>query len=535
MPPEILITGAGPTGLVLALSLARQGLRPRIIDKAPTAGQTSRALAVQARTLEFYHQLSPALAADTVAAGIKLDHLDLRRPSGHVARVPLGDFGKGLSPYPYVLSLPQDDHERLLIEHLTRAGLTIERNTELTALTQTENGFRATLKTPTGEEPFDAAYVCGCDGAKSTVRHALGIDFPGGTYDQVFYVADVFAPHEPDAFTGVAACVSPDGFVLVFPVRRTGALRVIGIVPRQHENDANITFDTVNPDVVRITGLKVQTVNWFSTYHVHHRVADHFRKGRAFLCGDAAHIHSPAGGQGMNTGIGDAYNLAWKLAAVITGRANEKLLDTYEPERLAFAKVLVSSTDRFFQVIAGRNRRSWFARGYLLPALLPRLARLKRVQRAMFRTISQTRITYRKGPLGTFSRDAQRSATLHPGDRLPWLPSQPSGGVASATPSSTPATSPTPDNLTPLESLDWQLHTYSPAPASLRDFATQHHLHLHEFPSSPQAQKAGLLPNTAYLIRPDAHLAAITPVNDPTPIAQLLTDYQITARTTHPG
>ena len=402
--PPTSSSPAGPTGLVLALSLARQGLRPRIIDKSSGPGQTSRAVAVQARTLEFYHQLDPTLATDAIAAGIKLDHLDLRRPpsrpgsskSGHVARVPLGDFGQGLSPYPYVLSLPQDDHERLLIDHLTRAGITIERNTELTALAQTENGFRATLKTPSGDEQFDAAYVCGCDGAKSFVRHVLGIEFPGGTYDQVFYVADAFAPHDPDAFTGVSACVSPDGFVLVFPVRRTGALRIIGIVPKEHENDPHVTFDTVRPDAQRLTGLKVEAVNWFSTYHVHHRVADHFRKGRAFLAGDAAHIHSPAGGQGMNTGIGDAYNLAWKLAAVATGRAAEKLLDSYEPERLAFAKVLVASTDRFFQVIAGRNRRSWLARGYVLPALLPRAARLHRVQRFMFRAISQTQITYKR-------------------------------------------------------------------------------------------------------------------------------------------
>jgi 2-polyprenyl-6-methoxyphenol hydroxylase-like FAD-dependent oxidoreductase len=542
-PPPILIAGAGPTGLVLALSLARQGLHPRIIDKAPAAGQTSRALAVQARTLEFYHQLDPDLAADTVAAGIKLDHLDLRRPSGHVARVPLGDFGKGLSPYPFVLSLPQDDHERLLIDHLTRAGVTIERNTELTALVEIAEGFRATLKTPTGEEQFDAAYLCGCDGAKSFVRRALDINFPGGTYDQVFYVADAFAPHDADAFTGVSACVSPDGFVLVFPVRRTGALRLIGIVPREHENDANITFDTVAPDVVRHTGLHVETVNWFSTYHVHHRVAEAFRKGRAFLCGDAAHIHSPAGGQGMNTGIGDAYNLAWKLAAVATGRAAEKLLDTYEPERLAFARVLVATTDRFFQLVAGRNRRSWLARGYLLPALLPRAARLKRVQRFMFRGISQTQITYKKGPL-TAPSSRERDSTLRPGDRLPWVsgaPLSPSPGIPGegrgeglACESNSVISSNTnnDDNFAPLRSLDWQLHTYSPAPAPLRTFAATHHLPLHEFPSTPAAITAGLLPQTAYLIRPDGHLALITPAADPSPIDPLLTAYQITPRPT---
>src|SRR4051812_24359062 len=168
-PPPILIAGAGPTALVLALSLLKQGVRPRIVDKSSAPGQTSRAVVVQARTLEFYRQLDAGLADDAVAGGIVMDHLDLRRASGHVARVPLGEFGKGLSPYPFVLSFPQDDHERLLIDHLARAGVTVERNTELTALSDQGDHYRTTLTTPAGTENFDAAYVCGCDGARSFV------------------------------------------------------------------------------------------------------------------------------------------------------------------------------------------------------------------------------------------------------------------------------------------------------------------------------------------------------------------------------
>src|SRR5262249_55652925 len=175
--PPVLIVGAGPPGLALALWLARAGAPFRLIDRKAEPGEGSRAMAVQARTLEFYRQLG--IAGDVIAGGFRLDRLHLRNRSREIATIPLGDVGKGLSPYPFALSYPQDDHERFLIDRLRAAGHAVEWNTELTGLTQQEGGVQAVLRKQGTEETWSGSYLCGCDGARSTVRHGLGIGFPG--------------------------------------------------------------------------------------------------------------------------------------------------------------------------------------------------------------------------------------------------------------------------------------------------------------------------------------------------------------------
>ena len=189
--PQVLIVGAGPTGLVLALWLARAGTPFRLIDKNSGPGQASRAMAVQARTLEFYRQLG--IADEVVAAGFRLDRIHIRNRSRELAVAWLGGVGGGISPFPFVLSLPQDDHERMLTQYLQDAGHAVEWDTELVAFTQRDDGVSATLRKPGGEETWAGTYLCGCDGAHSAVRHGLGVGFPGGTYDQPFYVADAEA------------------------------------------------------------------------------------------------------------------------------------------------------------------------------------------------------------------------------------------------------------------------------------------------------------------------------------------------------
>ena len=221
--PQVLIVGAGPTGLVLALWLARAGVPFRLIDKNAGPGQASRAMAVQARTLEFYRQLG--IADEVVAAGFRLDRLHLRNRSRELAVVPLGDVGRGISPFPFALSLPQDDHERLLTERLRAAGHAVEWDTELTGFTQRDDGVSATLRKPGGEETWAGAYLCGCDGAHSAVRHGLGVGFPGGTYDQPFYVADAEA-EGPWSDRDITAYIAERTFCLAFPVRRAGHVPV---------------------------------------------------------------------------------------------------------------------------------------------------------------------------------------------------------------------------------------------------------------------------------------------------------------------
>ncbi|MGE3809573.1 MAG: FAD-dependent monooxygenase [Gemmataceae bacterium] len=477
-PPQVLIVGAGPTGLVLALWLARNGTPFRLIERKAEPGEGSRAMAVQARTLEFYRQLG--IADEVIAGGFRLEHLHLRNESREIAAVPLGNVGKGLSPYPFVLSFPQDDHECLLIRSLGEAGHAVEWNTELIRFTQDEEGVRATLRKPGGEETWTGQYLCGCDGAHSAVRHGLGMGFPGGTYDQLFYVADAegdgaWSNHD---FTGYLA---EKTFCLAFPVRTEGMFRFIGLVPEALRDRDDLCFDHLRAGVERVTGTRVRAVNWFSSYRVHHRVADCFRHGRVFLAGDAAHVHSPAGGQGMNTGIGDAVNLAWKLAAVLAGQATASLLDSYEPERIPFARSLVSTTDRIFEAVVGRGLGARLIRTVFAPYILPFLLRFSAVRRAQFRLVSQVRIAYRESPLSQGF-----AGSIHAGDRLPWVE-----GI---------------DNYNPLKSLAWQLHVYGTASAGLREFNADLKLPLHEWAWTTAARRAGLVQDAIYLVRPDGHI-----------------------------
>ena len=281
METDVLIVGAGPTGLVLALWLRKLGVRVRIVDRSEGPGETSRALAVHARTLEFYNQIG--LAKEVVAAGIKVESITVREKARAVGHLSLGDFGTGLSPFPFVLALPQDVHERILVACLEREGLLVERDSEVTGFAPKQDRVVATVVRKGKTEVVEAAYLCGCDGAHSMVRHTLGVGFAGGTNPEVFYVADVIGSGAA-ADGGLDVCMTRDGFCIVLPVRQTGSVRLIGIVPREHETNQAITFDDVRASVSTSTGLSIEAVNWFSTYHVSHRVAEQFRVGRVFLC-----------------------------------------------------------------------------------------------------------------------------------------------------------------------------------------------------------------------------------------------------------
>jgi 2-polyprenyl-6-methoxyphenol hydroxylase-like FAD-dependent oxidoreductase len=326
--PQVLIIGAGPTGLVLALWLVRLGARVRVVDKAAEPGTTSRALGVQARTLEFYRQFG--LAEAVVGQGLEFAAANLWVRGRKRARAAFGEMGRGLSPYPYMLIFPQDEHERLLTGRLAAEGVAVERRTELLGF---EDGSRvlARLKRPDGtEEVCEADYLAGCDGARSQVRQSLGIGFPGGTYAHLFYVAD--AQGSGPIMNGeLHAALDDADFVAAFPMKGVGHARLVGMAEAPGGGREALAWEDVGKGVLERLGVGVERVNWFSTYRVHHRVADRFRRGRAFLLGDAAHIHSPVGGQGMNTGIADAVNLAWKLAAVLRGRARPRCSTATSP------------------------------------------------------------------------------------------------------------------------------------------------------------------------------------------------------------
>jgi 2-polyprenyl-6-methoxyphenol hydroxylase-like FAD-dependent oxidoreductase len=488
----VLIVGAGPTGLVLALWLTRLGVRVRILDKTAEPGTTSRAVGVQARTLELYRQVG--LADTVVEAGVQVPGVNFWARGARAARLPLGWIGEGLSPFPYALTYPQDAHERLLIDRLDDRGVHVERRTELVRFEQRPDGVRAVLKRPDGaEEVCEAAYLAGCDGAHSTVREGLAAGFPGGTYSGLFYVADVDAGG-PAADGEIHVDIEEADFLAVFPLKGAGRLRLVGPVhwgtEREHRD---LTFDDVRGRVVGKLQLTLNKVNWFSTYRVHHRVASRFRAGRAFLLGDAAHVHSPVGAQGMNTGIGDAVNLAWKLAAVLNHGARDSLLETYEPERIRFARRLVATTDRIFTLITKQGVGARLVRTRLVPLIAPLLFRLAPVRRAMFRTVSQIGVNYRHSPLSVGTAGAVRG-----GDRLPWAP-----------------TGPGEDNFDPLTSLTWQAHVYGEPRAGLPEACAELRLPLHVFAWREQMRRAGFLRRALYLVRPDGYVALADPSAGP--------------------
>jgi 2-polyprenyl-6-methoxyphenol hydroxylase-like FAD-dependent oxidoreductase len=484
---HVLIVGAGPTGLVLALWLTRLGVPVRIIDKTPGPAATSRALAVQARTLEFYRQIG--LADGVIACGREVSAANMWVAGRHVARAVFGDMGAGISPYAYAFIFPQDEHERLLIERLRDAGVSVERQTQLDSFEERADRVVARLKRGDGRVDIcEASFVAGCDGAHSQVRETLSIGFPGGTYEHLFYVADVEA-RGAVMNDEVHVALDRTDFLAVFPLKGSNRARLVGTVrdemPRQLDN---LTWDDVARRVIDWMRIDIDAVKWFSTYRVHHRVADQFRRGRAFLLGDAAHIHSPVGGQGMNTGIGDAVNLAWKLASVLHQRAADQILDTYEPERIAFARRLVATTDRAFTGVTSSTAIARALRLHLVPILLPNLLRSRAFRRIAFQTVSQTAINYRGSALSEGN-----AGSVHGGDRLPWVQLDPRRHDS--------------DNFTPLTSLDWQVHVYGVAAPEIRRLCGERHFPLHEFAWHPAMQRAGLHQAGLYLVRPDGYVA----------------------------
>lgn len=481
---EVLIVGAGPSGLVLALWLNKLGIAVRLIDKAAQPGTTSRALAVQARTLELYRQLD--LTDAVLAEGYRTDAINLWTQGEHRARFLLGEMGAGLTPYPFLYIYPQDRHERLLIARLEARGVKLERPVELVGYDERGDHVVAQLRRSDGSsETCAAGFIIGCDGAHSAVRKLMGTGYPGGTYPQLFYVADIEGTG-PALNGELNVDLEESDLLAVFPLARGGRARLVGTIQDERaERETTLTFDDVSYRVINNLKINIQKVNWFSTYRVHHRVAEQFRLGRAILVGDAGHIHSPAGGQGMNTGIGDAINLAWKLAAVIQRRAADLLLDSYEAERIAFARRLVATTDRAFRFITADGPVAGLVRTQLAPSVMPLMFRRPAGRRLFFRTVSQTELNYREGPL---SRGI--AGQVHGGDRLPWVAANKGA-----------------DNYPAYDSLRWQVHVYGRAQAELTGWCAAHGVRLQVFEFSKAHESAGLARDAIYLLRPDTYVA----------------------------
>ena len=458
---------------------------------------------MHARTLEFYRQVG--IAETVVQQGLVFDTANLWVHGKQAGHVEFGAMGQGLSPFPHMLIFPQDQHQRLLIEHLAQAGVVVNRQTELFDFEDTGRCVQAHLRRPDGTEEFcEAHYLAGCDGAHSKVREVLGTGFPGGTYAHLFYVADVEGIG-PVMNGELHVALDNADFLAIFPMKGTGRARLIGTVRKEEVGSHTaLSWNDVSPSLINRLSIKIERVNWFSTYNVHHRTADLFQHRRAFLLGDAAHIHSPVGGQGMNTGIGDAVNLAWKLAAVLQGRAESTLLESYEPERIAFARRLVATTDRAFTLVTSPGTFARFARVAVAPRLLPALFSSKSVRRFMFRTVSQIAVHYQGSQLSEGT-----AGNIKGGDRLPWVSANTTSNLWN-------------DNFGPLTSLDWQVHVYGECAGGIIEVCRRRKLALNSFPWESTTRQAGLQRGAVYLVRPDGYVGLADPDAHPAKLENYL-------------
>ncbi|KAK6361160.1 hypothetical protein TWF730_004904 [Orbilia blumenaviensis] len=480
----VLIAGAGPTGLMAALWLARLGTPFRIIDKHAFAASTSRAAVVHARTLEYYRMLG--LSERALAEGRIVRNMAFFGNLKEIVRREFNEIGRGKSKFPFVLMYPQDLNERMMSEELEKMGVNIEREVELTDLEQNDEYATVTLKNKEGiEERFRASYVLGCDGGHSAVRAHTNIKSTPGAYSQRFFVADV----EGEVSVGlenVNICFNSDDFCLLFAMPN-GRIRLAGWAPEESIS-REFSFSDVAESVKRNTGATVRKVHWFSTYTVYHGVAETFRDRRVFICGDAAHVHSPVGGQGMNTGLGDASNISWKLAAVLAGKANLDILDTYQPERRPFAERLVNTTDKSFSIATDRGFIGWVWRTMVMGNIAPLIFRLGLLDNTLFETVSQIRIEYRDSPIS----NGNRISGLYAGDRLPWISFE--NGV---------------DNFDQLGALNWQIHVYGNLDGNIRALGQEKNIHIHNFPFNEDVKAKGIPKDAAILLRPDGHIGQL--------------------------
>ncbi len=515
MDTDVLVVGGGPTGLLLANQMARRGVRVEVIDRHAGPAIQTRALAVQARTLEIYAALG--IVDRALELGKRATGASVWAQGRRTAHVPLSGVGGNITPYPFVFILGQDDNERIMGEKLHEFGVSVGWNTELVDFTQDADGVTATLKTPEGgSRTVRAAYIAGCDGAHSSVRRLSAIDFPGAPYEHVFFVADV-------EMTGtmiqeeVNVYFWRSGFHLLFPMRDRDHWRIVGIVPPELRGSGKLGLDTILPSLgsEAASSLSIAKCSWFSTYRIHHRAAERFRDRRAFLLGDAAHIHSPVGGQGMNTGLQDAYNLAWKLALVVTGKADSRLLESYNAERLPVARQLLATTDRAFKLVVSDG---WIA-GLLRTKVIARIAAFamsfERIRSLAFRTVSQTGINYRKGPLAVTSGEMPAAAPKS-GDRFPWMHLAFAEGSRAE------------DSFGRLGDICFNLVAIGQtAPESLESaFGTM--LKVWNLPATPEntavlGQK-GIPGKAFYLIRPDDHVGLCGITAEPAVISRYLKD-----------
>jgi len=391
---QVVIVGAGPTGLSLAAQLLRYNIDFILLEKNETSTLFSKAIVVQARTLEIFQELG--IADEAIRRGAITTEMKMFYKGRQKLTVNLSGLGAGLSDFPFALSLEQSETEKLMAEYILKTNGSIHWKCEFTHFEETKEGVIVYYIDDKGNKhELTANYLVGCDGAGSLVRHQLDLSFEGTTEPKLFYVADVSLKSNVINKNALYFYLVRKGFILFFPMEGQGHYRIVGVLP-EYENKTDYQFSNIAPIIKQqiITPVDFNELRWFSTYKVHSRKANSFLKGHCFIAGDAAHIHTPAGGQGMNTGIQDAYNLAWKIAYRCNGQLNDEILETYSTERTANAKRLLQTTDRMFDIMSGVNPFWNFLRRSFLPQFFNLVGKSTWVKRKIFPLISQIGIAY---------------------------------------------------------------------------------------------------------------------------------------------
>ena len=482
---EVLIVGAGPTGLMAAVALAKRGVSAVIVDRKAGPTRESRALAVQARTMEIYDQLG--LAEKVLDGANAASQMQIGAAEG-LGGLDVAATQKGATRYPGLQIFEQSRNEVLLHDTLLSTGRDVRWNHRLVDLidhtTQPDGRVLALLEGPDGLSRVHARWCIGADGAASTVRRELDLRFDGVTDDATFWVADI--RHVDGLPEGSMALRFGNAtFAVAFPLGADGHTRLIALAPHESITEQE-ALDSAHTDL----GLTFGQVDWFSTYRVHHRVANRFRAGSVFLAGDAGHVHSPVGGQGMNTGLQDAHNLAMLLADVSQGRLNDDVLDRYERERRPVAVHLVKVTDRAFGFIGRRSRATAFFR-----------QRFSWIMSRVAPIVMKTPLGPRFG--GYLGQYRIRYHFVDAGQPMPLWADDPAVGRRLP---------PAGDNQQSLRDMTWQLHTYGAggvARPEVPDWI--------EGPIAFGADSRGRLrSDRAYLVRPDQFVAASIPLHQNT-------------------
>lgn len=418
LPQEtsVVIVGAGPSGLMMAAQLLRQGLHPLIIDSKTSPTNNSRALAIQARSMEILSQLG--VAEKFIEEGNIADEIDLHEEGSHVGFMDVAKSGAGKSAFPYVLLLPQSKTERILLSYLTANTCPVFWNTELLDVHQTDERIFIKVSHHDEERYITADWLIGADGANSRVRKSLHITFAEGTYKHGFYSADLTIPRGLDSKT-ISITYSKDSFAAIFP-QGNNLFRILSVLPKTLKNRKELSFEDVKPYLTYTLNypLSKEGCHQFNTYQLHHRIAGNFQDRRCFLIGDAAHVHSPIGGQGMNTGIQDAHNLAWKLSCVIQNSFNASLLNSYTEERRTVAQQLLKTTDRLLTFSVSRGWFRGIVRKLIFYLFVKKFWKDKPGTFDIFSFISQTGINYRSSDLSVHHSNSRK---VQAGDRLPYL------------------------------------------------------------------------------------------------------------------